>query len=135
MRAFARRSLLAVSLLASSAGPLASASAQGIYLPQAPTGPGGEDTIETASGARCRQSINSNGAYLDVGVTAHASGGQSPYAGLFPRTDSGGQDATGYARITVPIGRRPTRLDCSRLYEMELARMKREIELLEMAAE
>lgn len=38
------------------------ASGQSVYLPAPPSGPGGEDVIETASGARCRQAINSNGA-------------------------------------------------------------------------
>ncbi|MEQ7872385.1 hypothetical protein ABDK56_00045 [Sphingomonas sp. ASV193] len=57
MRGFARPLLLAASLLAADAGL-----AQSLYLPSPPTGPGGEDTIETESGVRCRQSMNSNGA-------------------------------------------------------------------------
>lgn len=38
------------------------------------------------------------------------------------------------ARMVVPLGKKPARIDCARLYELELARMKREIELLKMAA-
>lgn len=130
MHVFVRSSLLAACLLALEAA----APAQGIYLPPAPQGPGGEDAIETASGARCRQSINGNGAYLDVGVAgSSANRFRDFYA---PHGENrGGTEALGYARVTMPLGRTPKRLDCSRLYEMEIARLKREIELLAMAAE
>lgn len=134
MPASARTLPLAAFLLGVSIITGSPAAGQGIYLPPPPSGPGGEDTIETGAGTRCRQSINSNGAYLDVGVTGHASGG-SATSSLFPRPDGSGQEATGYARVTLPLGKRPQRIDCSRLYELEIARMKREIELLEMAAE
>jgi len=135
MRGYVRPLLLVASLLGPDLFVAAPAGAEGVYLPAAPTGPGGEDTIETASGTRCRQSINSNGAYLDVGVAGHAASGVSPYASLFPQPGNSGSDATGYARLTVPLGKRPQRIDCSRIYELEIARMKREIELLEMAAQ
>lgn len=131
MRAFARISLLVASLLATSSAAMA----DGVYLPPAPTGSGGEDVIETADGARCRQSMNSPGPYLDVGMEASGSNsGRNAYA-LTPLDGRGGQQALGYARITIPLGRRPSRIDCSRLYELEIARMKREIELLKLAAE
>lgn len=110
------------------------ATAQGVYLPPPPNGPGGEDTIETASGARCRQSMNSNGAYVDVGLTGRTSSGKGQ-GGFYPGTNQGGNEALGYARVTLPIGKQPPRLDCSRLYELEIARMKREIELLKLAVE
>ncbi len=135
MLAFAQRSVRAACLLAVELVAAAAASAQGVYLPPAPTGSGGEDTIETSSGARCRQSINSNGAYLDLGVTGRASSGGAALPSPFSSSRGSGQDATGYARITMPLGPRPKRIDCSRLYEMEISRMKREIELLQMAAE
>ena len=130
----ARHCALAVSLVLSAA--VANAGDQGIYLPTAPHGSGGEDSIETASGTRCRQSINSNGAYLDVGVAATRSTGAnaSPYR-IDPGASDEGTQALGYARMVVPIGQKPKRIDCSRLYELELARMQREIELLRIAAE
>jgi hypothetical protein len=37
--------------------------------------------------------------------------------------------------VTIPLGRKPARIDCNRLYEMEIERMKREIDLLKMAAQ
>ena len=136
MRAYARPLLLVACLLGPDLAVVSAARAQSLYLPAAPSGPGGEDTIETASGARCRQSMNSNGTYLDVGMTGSTSRGSG--AGrddLFSHQGGSGRQATGYVRVTVPLGHKPERLDCSRLYELEIARMKREIELLKLAAE
>lgn len=130
MPAFARSSLLAACLFAASTEALA----QSVYMPVPPSGPGGEDVIETASGTRCRQSMNSNGAYLDVGITGRSSTGRDRNTSLFPSPQAG-EEAVGYARVTMPLGRKPDRLDCTRLYELEIARMKREIELLKLAAE
>ena len=132
MRAYVR-SLLHAALLLGLKGP---AYANGLYLPPPPTGPGGEDRVETGSGARCSQSVNSNGSYLDVGFAGTTGAGgdfqSSPFLGSGDRNSSQG---LGYARVTIPLGRRPARVDCTRLYEMELQRMQREIELLKMAAE
>lgn len=130
MRAFAHASLLVACLLAPEPAAFAN---KGLYLPQSPTGPGGEDTIETAEGTRCRQSINNNGAYADAGVVGNRS-----------RQDRGSQRsllaedddyAMAYVRLTVPLGAKPKRIDCTQLYDMEIARLKREIELLKMNPE
>lgn len=131
MRVFARGLLLAASLLAASA-----AHAQpGVYLPPAPSGPGGEDSIETAEGTRCRQSINSSGPYLDVGMSGSRSRAEATEQRSLVTTAPFGDQALAYARVTVPLGRRPARIDCSRLYELEISRLRREIELMRMAAE
>ncbi|QPQ55272.1 hypothetical protein IC614_01240 [Allosphingosinicella flava] len=132
MRAFVRNCLRAASLLALSGG--ASATAEQIYIPLAPNGPGGEDSIETSSGTRCRQSINSNGTYLDAGVAGTAAK-PMPDAGRNYFTDTRDQQAMAYVRVTVPIGKRPKRIDCSSIYELEIQRLQREVELLKMAAE
>jgi hypothetical protein len=79
---------------------------------------------------RCSQSINSSGGYLDFGV---AGGDLSSYT--TPGTTPGDQSAIGYARIIVPLGAAPKRLDCSRLYDLEIARLKAEIEMLKVGLE
>lgn len=89
-------------------------------------GPGGEDSITTSEGVRCSQSINSAGGYFDLGV---AGGDLSNYS------NGSAQNTIGYARLILPIGKAPERLDCARLYEMELARLRAEIELLRMGLE
>lgn len=125
-----RKFLFAASASLAFAGQ-ALAGTSGVFLPSAPTGPGGEDSIETGTGARCRQSINSNGPYMDVGMTgttASPNRSTSPYS----YSDQRDREATAYVRVTIPLGKRPQRLDCSRIYEMELARLQREVELLKL---
>jgi hypothetical protein len=142
MRVFVRSLLLVASLelIASSAA----VAQQGIYLPPAPQGPGGEDTIESSSGTRCRQSINSNKGYVDVGVAGSVRSG-IPHGntnpgdvlpgGVFITINDRDREALAYARVTIPLGAQPKRLDCSRIYELEIERLRQEIELLKMNAE
>jgi hypothetical protein len=63
---------------------------------------------------RCSQSINSSGGYLDFGI---AGGDLSNYTSA---SSPGSNSAIGYARIIVPLGVSPKRLDCSELYDLEL---------------
>ena len=129
MPASARASLLAACLLLESA---ALAGPTGVYLPSPPSGPGGEDSIETSSGTRCRQSMNSNGAYLDVGATGSAASPADPQRQYVEGRD---REATAYVRVTVPLGRRPQRIDCQQVYQLEIERLRREVEMLRMNAE
>ena len=115
--AFAALTLVSSSVLA----------ADGILLPSPPVGPGGEDSVTTSEGVRCSQSINSSGGYLDFGI---AGGDLSTYAD--PESTPGGQSAIGYARLIIPIGAAPKRLDCSRLYDLEIQRLKAEIQMLKV---
>ena len=73
MRVFALASALLASLLVPSQSLGAT---DGVFLPPAPQGSGGEDSIETAEGTRCRQSINSSGPYADLGVAGRAASPQ-----------------------------------------------------------
>jgi hypothetical protein len=99
-------------------------------LPSPPIGPGGEDAITTSEGVRCSQSINSSGGYLDFGV---AGGDLSNYTSV--TSTPGSNSAIGYARIIVPLGVSPKRLDCSRLYDLEIERLKAEIAMLKVGLE
>jgi hypothetical protein len=135
MPACVRKLLLAASASALTLGALASPAAagtNGVYLPPAPTGPGGEDSIETSSGTRCRQSVNSSGSYVDFGVTGTTSAGRDRTNQSLLYADQAPNEATAYARVTIPIGRKPQRIDCSQVFELEVARLKREIELLKL---
>jgi hypothetical protein len=125
--------VFAAAILAASAS--AAFAADGINLPPAPVGPGGEDSITTSDGVRCSQSINSNGGYLDLGVAGGNLGSYgSTYGSGFSGT-SADQSAIGYARIVIPLGETPRRLDCSALYNLEIQRLKAEIELLRIGLE
>lgn len=142
MRVFAR-GLLLVACLDLAFAPAAAAQ-DGIFLPPAPQGPGGEDSIESPSGTRCRQSINSNKGYLDVGVAGsarsevpngHVTPGALYPSGVFVTINDRDREALAYARVTIPLGKQPRRLDCSRIYELEIERLREEIALLKMNAE
>ena len=103
-------------------------------LPPPPVGPGGEDSITTSEGVRCSQSINSSGGYLDLGVA----GGDlsSAYSNYEYGNDEGpSQSAVAYARVIIPLGEAPTRLNCARLYELEIQKLKAEIEMLKVGLE
>lgn len=132
MRVSVRTCLFAVSASLACASQ-ALAGTTGVYLPPAPTGPGGEDSIETSSGTRCRQSINSNHGYVDLGVTGTANSALPNFGtNNFGFTDTRDQSATAYVRFTIPLGKSPDRIDCSQIYKLEISRLEREIELLKL---
>ncbi|MGL4398151.1 MAG: hypothetical protein ACRCS9_16560 [Hyphomicrobium sp.] len=93
----------------------------GMHLPQVPQ-PNGQDEIRAADGTTCRSSMASNGAYADLGGLA----GQ----------DNGGafNSGTVYARMIIPLGGVPNRLDCSELYNLEIRRLQHELELARAGA-
>lgn len=41
----------------------------------------------------------------------------------------------GYARVVIPLGTRPKRIDCSQIFELEIERLRKELELLDAAIE
>lgn len=103
--------------------------ADGVLLPPAPNGPGGEDSITTSQGVKCAQSINSNSGYVDLGVTG--GGALTIFGGGVATTPT----TLAYARVVLPFGEQPKRLNCNHLYELEIERLKREIDLLTIGLE
>lgn len=106
----------------------------GIFLPPAPSESGGEDSISTPSGLNCRQSLNSGGPILDLGV-AGTSDFIKKKNKTFLTDEEDDYSAIGYARVVIPLGNRPKRIDCSQIFQLEIERLKREIELLDAAIE
>ena len=128
VRSFRRGAWLALLI----AGP--AAATDGIFLPQAPRGSGGEDTVQSSTGSRCSQSMNSNGAYVDLGLVGRV-GSELPERFSGFASDARDQTATAYARVTIPLGKQPERLNCNQLYQLEIERLQAELELLKMNAE
>ncbi len=75
----------------------------------------GTDEVRAADGTSCRSAVGGAGAYLDMGVIGK------------PNTEVANNSY--YGRVVVPLGRGPKRLDCVKLYELEVERLKLELEL------
>jgi len=87
----------------------------GVSLPQ------GQDEVHASDGTTCRSAVSGSGAYLDLGVIR---GNNS--------SNEANSDIATYGRVVIPIGRTPKRVDCSRLYELEVERLQLELKLLKM---
>ncbi|MER9655462.1 hypothetical protein NKJ26_18410 [Mesorhizobium sp. M0152] len=84
----------------------------GVTLPQ------GQDEVHASDGTTCRSAVSGTGAYLDLGVIRG--------------NNQSNNDVATYGRVVIPIGRTPKRVDCSRLYELEVERLQLELKLLKM---
>ncbi|MEM6650643.1 MAG: hypothetical protein AAF603_10365, partial [Pseudomonadota bacterium] len=91
-----------------------------VFLPTAPN-VSGQDVIRGADGTSCQSAISSGGPYVDLGVIGSEDVYERSTAAL-------------YGRIVVPLGKRARRVDCTKLYQLEINRMQMEIELLRMGA-
>ena len=85
----------------------------GVQLPQ------GHDEVRAADGTTCRSAVSGSGAYLDVGIIGS------------PEQMQNG-NLSHYGRIVIPLGRKPKRLDCSKLYNLEIQRLQIELRLMQM---
>lgn len=80
----------------------------------------GSDEVRAADGTTCRSAVGGSGAYLDVGVIGN------------PEQETANASMSAYGRIVVPLGKQPRRLDCSRLYDLEVQRLELELKLTQM---
>jgi len=88
----------------------------GFHLPT-PVTPYGFDEVRASDGTTCRSSLASSGPYVDVG-------------GLTGQDHSGNSNgATVYGRIVIPLGKKPDRLNCRSLYQLEIDRLEHELRL------
>lgn len=91
-----------------------------VYLPTPPS-VNGQDIIRGAGGTSCQTAVASAGPYVDMGVIGSED--------VFERST-----AALYGRVVVPLGRRAKRVDCTKLYELEIARMQVELEMLRLTS-
>lgn len=87
----------------------------GVTLPQ------GHDEVRAADGTTCRSAVGGNGAYMDLGVIGNPE-----------QTTTGESSFSAYGRIVVPLGANRKRVDCTRLYDLEVARLEMELKLMQM---
>ena len=107
--------------------PCVAMAANGVYLPPPPMGVGGEDSITTGTGTHCRTSMNSNKGYVDLGITGTQGGASDVFSGLSAQRQD---NATIYARVVIPLGDAPQKLDCNRFMQLEIERLESEIQML-----
>ncbi|MEM7215563.1 MAG: hypothetical protein AAF423_08470 [Pseudomonadota bacterium] len=86
----------------------------GVQLPQ------GSDEVRAADGTTCRSAISGSGAYLDVGLIGN------------PEQSNVDSSFSAYTRIVVPLDSKRGRIDCRRLYDLEIRRLEIELKLVEL---
>lgn len=91
----------------------------GMNLPQTVL-PNGADEIRTSDGTSCRSAVGGDGTYADFGVMGS------------PDTNEVGGAVAVYGRVVVPFGGTSERLDCTKLYDLEIQRLKMELHLARM---
>ena len=91
----------------------------GVNLPNVAL-PSGSDEVRASDGTSCRSAQGGNGAYLDSGVIGSPGGN-----GL-------GESGAIYSRVVIPLGETPRRLDCGALYDLEVQRLRAELQLAKM---
>ena len=90
-----------------------------VNLPTAPQ-PNGQDIVRSSGGTSCQSAVSTNNPYLDIGVIGSDDVFQRETQAL-------------YGRLVVPLGPKPRRVDCTRLYELEIARLSMELEMMKLA--
>lgn len=104
-------------------------------VPASPSNVIGGDEIRARDGTMCRQGTH-NGPTLDFGVTTGNSNTENPVGSSdsMPNQPSlvtlSGQDLGAYARVVIPLGEQPERVDCTKLYTLEIQRLEMELERL-----
>lgn len=92
----------------------------GFNLPNQPN-ISGQDMIRGPSGITCQSAIGTNGPKLDMGMIGSND--------IFDR-----ETISFYGRISVPLGKKAKRVDCTRLYDLEISRLKMELQLMRAGA-
>lgn len=97
-------------------GTSSSYNQNGFNLPSIPNVTG-QDIVRGSGGISCQSSVGSGGPNFDLGIIGS--------------NDMYNRDSTAvYGRITVPLGKRPKRVDCTKLYDLEISRLRMELQLM-----
>ncbi|MFA0310706.1 hypothetical protein BH581_03560 [Vibrio splendidus] len=127
-------SKIIVSILSLTISKLAFAS---FYIPSANV-PSGYDRISTADGTTCEASITpemylQTGMYTTVTDDKYDTENSDQYKSINNRTDS--DDSGVYVQLVIPLGKKQERLNCNRLYDLEIKRLKAELNKLKIEAQ
>lgn len=113
-------------------------------IPGSPSVIIGGDDVRSRDGTTCRQGTYAKPT-LDFGVSvinggANSQNGQyslnnaanTPLAISNSNTSYGNSTYGVYARIVIPLGKDPDRVDCTQLYSLEIQRLQAELERLKI---
>lgn len=100
----------------------ARSSSTNIDLPSSPQGSYNYDEVKTSSGVSCRQASGSS----LIGEMGVVNSTQDETSGF---TSDDSSNTAIYGRLTYAFGA-PKRLDCNKLYEIELQTLRLELEML-----
>jgi len=89
---------------------------------------GARDRIVTPDRFECENSLSGK-AQIEYGVAASNGSSSNAFSGT-PTT--AGTAVTVYGKLIIPIGAPKSRIDCNRLYELEVEKRMLEIKLLQM---
>lgn len=112
-----------------------------IQLPSAPQFPQGQDRVRSADGTECAVSTAPRDKFMDIGVVGGGGQGmgvENSYPYMLPGTTFAPSNqysrVTGgvYARIVINLDPDRPKIDCNRLYDLEIIRLKAEIEQLKL---
>lgn len=123
-----RAALVAAALTLGAAPAMAQS---GFYLPSVSTS-SGQDEFRAADGTTCRSTMDGT---KRVEVGTYANGGRGdPYGnyGLsgYNTSTQSNSSAGVYGRLTVSLDASPSRIDCNRLYKLEIERRELELEIM-----
>jgi hypothetical protein len=103
---------------------------QGFYLPAAAPS-AGQDEFRASDGTSCRSTMDGT---KRVEVGSFATGGRTEYGSTYSLPGYVSTPAQGnvgvYGRYTWSLDGNPDRMDCKKLYELELEKKRLEVELL-----
>jgi hypothetical protein len=71
--------------------------------------------------------MNSNKGYVDLGITGTQGAASDVFSGYAAQRQD---NATIYARVVIPLGDAPRKIDCGRFMQLEIERLESEIKML-----
>lgn len=104
---------------------VAQAQTVGLAVPQGSTANFNYDEIKTSSGATCRQAMGSNTA-VEMGAIGSDSETDSDFIDDTRSYNTDNMGSGVYVRVTHFLGS-PKRLDCSRLYDLEIESLRAQL--------
>ncbi len=93
--------------------------------------PSGQDRIRSADGVECQSHVGPRQKWMDMGV--YSMGNQTQNLITNP-SDNRNQSIGVYARITINLDPPLPAIDCTRLYQLEIDRLRREVEDQQMSS-